>query len=1382
MMDKTQLVVIGNGMAGMRLVETLCRLAPARYAITVIGEEPRGNYNRILLSPVLAGEKAFSETLLHDLDWYHRHGVRLLAGEPALAVDRQQKRVMTARHEVPYDLLVFATGSRPLMPQLPGVTLNGIYGFRTLDDVEAMLGRCRPGLHALVVGGGVLGIEAAAALTQRGMIATVVHRGTHLMERQLDDRAGRMLQHNLLQRGIECRLSCEVSRFHGTEQVHAATLSDGEQRDCDLVVIAAGVRPEISLAQAAGLGCERGILIDDRMQTEDPAIFAIGECAQLGDTTFGLVAPCWQQAGLLAQRLSGEPVPGYLPAPLHTRLKVSGIDMFSAGETIADAQTELHHAEDPQAQHYRRLLVRDGRLQGVLLYGDAQDSPFYLQQLGQPVNQPEALLFGSSEPEAPQASDERTSDMHKPVLLVAGHGMVGHHFLEQLVARELHQQYHIVVFGEEPVAAYDRVHLSEFFSGRSADSLSMVEAGFFERSGIELRLGQAICAIDRQRKCVIDAEGRETAYDHLVLATGSYPFVPPITGNDRPGCLVYRTLEDLAAIAECAANASVGVVVGGGLLGLEAANALQQLGLKTHVVEFAPRLMGVQLDDGGAAMLRKKIEALGVSVHTGKQTQAIVEGSLHRHSMNFADGETLEADLILFSAGIRPRDQLARAAELEVGPRGGIVIDSQCRTSDEAIYAIGECALWNGQIFGLVAPGYQMARTLADLLAGRENLFCGADMSTKLKLLGVEVASIGDAHGHTPGSQSYSWVDGPAQMYKKLVVDAGGKRLLGAVLVGDSSEYSTLQQMMLNDLPLPAEPESLILPARAGGAPKALGVSALPATAQICSCHNVSKGDISCAVDQGCGDLAAVKACTKAGTGCGGCAALVKQVMEHELQQRGVVVKKDVCEHFAYSRQELYHLVRVGNIRTFEDLLARHGHGRGCEVCKPLAGSILASCWNEYLLKPQHLPLQDTNDRFFANIQKDGTYSVVPRVPAGEITPAGLIAIGQIAQRYQLYTKITGGQRVDLFGARLEQLPEIWQQLVDAGFETGHAYGKSLRTVKSCVGSSWCRYGVQDSTALAIELEHRYKGLRSPHKIKMAVSGCTRECAEAQSKDVGVIATDKGWNLYLCGNGGMKPRHADLFASDLDTATLIRMVDRFLMFYVRTADRLQRTSTWMDNLEGGLDYLREVVLEDSLGIAADLENEMQAVVGSYQCEWQTTLANPDRLKLFRAFVNSDRPDEAIVWQPERGQRRPASGGERGQVIEVQPAPAAGEQWLDVCALADIPANAGIAARLGQRQIALFHLPDSGVYALANQEPDSDANVLARGLLGDVAGVPVVISPLYKQRFRLSDGSCVDNAQSGVTAWPVRVTAGRVWVYSQPLAVQAAMPETTDAVS
>ena len=491
----------------------------------------------------------------------------------------------------------------------------------------------------------------------------------------------------------------------------------------------------------------------------------------------------------------------------------------------------------------------------------------------------------------------------------------------------------------------------------------------------------------------------------------------------------------------------------------------------------------------------------------------------------------------------------------------------------------------------------------------------------------------------------------------------------------------------------------------------------------------------------------------------------MKQVLDHQLEQQGVEVKKDICEHFAYSRQEIYHLVRVNHIRSFNQLISRYGRGHGCEICKPLVGSVLASCWNDYLLKPAHLPLQDTNDRYFANIQKDGTYSIVPRMPAGEVTPDGLIAIGHIAKRYQLYSKVTGGQRIDLFGARLEQLPLIWRELVDAGFETGHAYGKSLRTVKSCVGSTWCRYGVQDSTGLAVELEHRYKGLRAPHKIKMAVSGCTRECAEAQGKDVGVIATEKGWNLYVCGNGGMKPRHADLFASDLDTATLLRTVDRFLMFYIRTADRLQRTSTWMDNLEGGLSYLQDVILHDSLGIAGELEREMAQVIDSYQCEWQTTLNTPDRLALFKSFVNSDAPDEAVQRQILRDQP---------QCVGVPPAPPAmppSRLWQEVCRLDDIPADAGIGARLGDLQIALFRFNDA-VYALDNREPDSDANVLSRGLLGDVAGEPVVISPLYKQKIRLRDGCFQGSSQPAVRAWPVKVEAETVWVSSQALILRA----------
>lgn len=827
-------------------------------------------------------------------------------------------------------------------------------------------------------------------------------------------------------------------------------------------------------------------------------------------------------------------------------------------------------------------------------------------------------------------------------IVIVGNGMVGHVLIEELVKKNAGQ---ITVIGDEPRPAYDRVHLSEYFAGKTAEDLAMGTRELYAEWGVTLHTGTRVTAINRAAKTVSCSDGREFSYDQLVLATGSYPFVPPISGNDREGCLVYRTIEDLEAITAQAAKSKIGVVVGGGLLGLEAANALAQLGLETHVVEFAPSLMAVQLDGEGGAMLRRKIEALGIRVHTSKATQSIEAGDSCRMKMCFAGGEALETDLILFSAGIRPHDSLARSSELAVGERGGIVIDSQCRTSDPDIFAVGECALYEGRIYGLVAPGYTMARTAAAVIGGGDGAFVGADMSTKLKLLGVDVGSIGDAYGRTPGAVSYRYQNDKTGVYKKLVVSGNGKTILGAVLVGDCSDYDTLLQYHLNAIDAPAEPEALILPAAAGGKP-ALGAAALPLTATICSCHNVTKGDIVAAVDNGCTTIGELKGCTKAGTGCGGCSALLKSVFDCELEARGVEVKKDICEHFAYSRQELFHLVKVGQIRTFDALLHKHGKGLGCDICKPAAASILASLWNDHVLDKAHVPLQDTNDTFMANMQKDGTYSVVPRIAGGEITPDKLVVLGQVAQKYRLYTKITGGQRIDLFGAKLHELPLIWRELVDAGFETGHAYGKSLRTVKSCVGSTWCRYGVQDSVGMAIALENRYKGLRSPHKIKFAVSGCTRECAEAQSKDVGVIATDKGWNLYLCGNGGMKPRHADLFATDLDDDTLVKYIDRFLMFYVRTADRLQRTSVWMENLEGGLDYLKQVIIDDSLGLAAELESQMAHVVGTYQCEWKTTIDDPEKLKRFRTFVNSSEEDNFQLFVEERGQWRPANAAEK----------------------------------------------------------------------------------------------------------------------------------------
>lgn len=848
------------------------------------------------------------------------------------------------------------------------------------------------------------------------------------------------------------------------------------------------------------------------------------------------------------------------------------------------------------------------------------------------------------EPNAPMA---RSSE--KQTVVVIGNGMVGHKFIEQLQSAKAAGlgDYEIITFCEEPLLAYDRVHLSEYFGGKSADDLSLVTPGFYDDNGIKVLLNEKATNIDRESKTVTGSQGTVVSYDKLVLATGSYPFVPPVSGNDRDDVFVYRTIDDLDKMMECSKRGKKGVVVGGGLLGLEAANALQNLGLEAHVVEFAPGLMGVQLDQGGSDMLRRKIEELGVQVHTGKNTQQIVDGDEHTHRMEFADGSSLETDMIVFSAGIRPQDALAREFDLELGERGGIVVNDNCLTSDPNVYAIGECALHSGMIYGLVAPGYAMAQAAVDHITGSlKTSFAGADMSTKLKLLGVDVCSIGDAHCRTEGAQAYTFVDETAQTYKKLVVDADKKRVLGAVLVGDGDAYGNLLQLKLNDMALPESPEALILPSVDGAAAAGMGVDALPDTAQICSCNNVSKADLCSAIAGGCTDLGQLKDCTKAATACGGCAALTKQVLDNELEKQGIAVDKSLCEHFAYTRQELEHLVRVGKVKTFTALIEQHGQGHGCDICKPTVSNILAATWNEYVLKPQHSVLQDTNDRALANMQKNGTYSVVPRIPGGEITPDKLIVLGEVAKKYNLYTKITGGQRIDLFGAQLHELPPIWEELIAAGFETGQAYGKSVRTVKSCVGSTWCRYGVKDSVAMAIFIEERYKGLRSPHKLKFAVSGCTRECAEAQSKDIGVIATEKGWNLYVSGNGGMKPRHADLLVSDLDDETLIKYIDRYLMFYIRTADRLQRTSVWLDNLEGGLEYAKQVVLEDSLGIADELEAQMALIVDTFQCEWKTTVEDPERRKHFTHFVNSDKTDSNIKWVDERGQIRPIQKHER----------------------------------------------------------------------------------------------------------------------------------------
>jgi nitrite reductase (NADH) large subunit len=825
-------------------------------------------------------------------------------------------------------------------------------------------------------------------------------------------------------------------------------------------------------------------------------------------------------------------------------------------------------------------------------------------------------------------------------LVVVGNGPVGQRLVEAMRERDTSGQWRITVLGEEARPAYDRVALTSYLTGTSAEELSLVPDDCYG-DGCVLHVGEAVVEIDRDARAVTTATGRVLGYDALVLATGSYPFVPPIPGADADGCFVYRTIDDLDAIRARATDVvggdhgtcpPAGAVIGGGLLGLEAANALRSLDVETHVIEFAPRLMPAQVDQGGGEMLRRAVEELGLSVYTGTATERIVasDGALRMH---FGDGGTLDVGMVVFSAGIRPRDELARSSGLAVGERGGVVVDATCRTSDPDIWAVGECALVDGRIYGLIAPGYAMAEVVADQLVGGAAVFAETDTSTKLKLLGVDVASFGDAHAAAADSLEVVYADPVAGTYKKLVVSDDASQLLGGVLVGDASAYAGLRTMV--GRPLTDTPEQLLL---AGPEP-----TSLDAASTVCTCQNVTAGAIRSAIDEhACTDVAGVKECTKAGTVCGSCVPLIKTL----LAQSGVEASTAMCEHFDLSRAELFDVTRVTGMRTFSEIIARYGRGRGCDICKPAVASILASLGNGHILEGEQASLQDTNDQFLANIQRNGSYSVVPRVPGGELTPEGLIAIGEVARDFDLYTKITGGQRIDLLGARVEQLPAIWRRLVDAGFESGHAYGKALRTVKSCVGSTWCRYGVQDSTSLAIMLELRYRGLRAPHKIKCGVSGCSRECAEARSKDVGVIATENGWNLYVGGNGGFRPRHAELFASDLSTEELVRMIDRFLMFYVRTADRLQRTAAWIEALGDehgdGLAYVQRVVVDDELGVCAELDAAMERHVGSYTDEWAAVLDDEEKLRRFASFVNApDTPDPSIEFVPERGQLRPA---------------------------------------------------------------------------------------------------------------------------------------------
>ncbi|KAK0617415.1 hypothetical protein B0T14DRAFT_498432 [Immersiella caudata] len=1005
-------------------------------------------------------------------------------------------------------------------------------------------------------------------------------------------------------------------------------------------------------------------------------------------------------------------------------------------------------------------------------------------------------------------------------VVVVGLGMVGISFIEKLLKLDARaREYDITVIGDEPHLAYNRVGLTSFFEHRKVENLYLNPREWYEGvadSALGYHLNTKVTDIHPAEKKVSCADGREVSYDILVLATGSDAVLPRHTpGHDANGVFVYRTVEDLINLIAFSAGQkdTIGAVVGGGLLGLEAAKAMMDLECfsKVAVIERNRWVLSRQLDADAGGMVVEQVRSLGVDVLLGKRVGKIdVTEENSVKGVHFEDGEYMPCSTVCFAIGVRPRDELARRAGVKCADRGGgIVVDDSLRTSEPDIYAIGECASWQGQTFGLIAPGVEMADVLTFNLTQaslhQPRLYKRPDLSTKLKLLGVEVASFGDFFADRDGPKylparakkmangsgkpsavkaltsglppapvkALTYKDPFTNVYKKYIFTMDGKYLLGGMMIGDTKDYVKLVPLVKNQKELDVPPSELILGAKKEGGDDG---DDLDDDTQICSCHNVTKKDVQTVVKDGtCKSLGEVKSCTKAGTGCGGCMPLVTSIFNKTMKDMGNEVKNNLCPHFQFSRADLYNIIMVKRLKTLPEVMKEAGvdpNSLGCEVCKPCLGSIFASLWNRHVMDRTTHGLQDTNDRFLGNIQRNGTYSVIPRVAAGEITPERLVVIGEVAKQYNLYTKITGGQRIDMFGAKKQDLLDIWKKLVDAGMESGHAYAKSLRTVKSCVGTTWCRYGIGDSVGMAVRLEERYKSIRAPHKIKGGVSGCVRECAEAQNKDFGLIASEKGFNIFVGGNGGAKPRHSELLAKDVAPTEVIPILDRYLMFYIRTADKLQRTARWVESLPGGVAYLRDVILNDKLGINASLEAQMQELVDSYFDEWAEAINTPSIAAKFRQFANTTDTLETMELEVDRGQTRP--------VMWTSSAPAddfkglrnrwSSTTWQPILEASyfsgadNLPNGISAPIKRGDTQLSVWRI--RGRYFATQQMcPHKRAFILSDGLVGEDPplscdsnpngrSTPWISCPNHKRNFDLSTGECKNDEAFSIATFEV----------------------------
>ena len=997
------------------------------------------------------------------------------------------------------------------------------------------------------------------------------------------------------------------------------------------------------------------------------------------------------------------------------------------------------------------------------------------------------------------------------------------------------REYDVIVIGEESHLAYNRVGLTSFFQHRKAENLYLNSQDWYSQlpeGSLNYHLNTTVTEIHPDNKVVSTSTGAIVPYDTLVLATGSDALLPRHTpGHDAKGVFVYRTIDDLEKLISFAetCKGSTGAVVGGGLLGLEAAKAMMDLETfgKVKLIERNRWVLSRQLDGDAGTMVVDLVTKLGLEVLLSKRVGRIeVDNDNAVKGVIFEDGERMDCKCLMFGIGIKARDELARKAGIKCADRGGgIVVDPSLKTSQDGIYAVGECASWESETFGLIAPGIEMAEVLAfnmtQAKAHAPRRFKRPDLSTKLKLLGVEVASFGDFFADRDGPKEMpgrrhaakkevqigaeekirNITDGPPPpavkalsyrdpfqaVYKKYIFSMDGKYLLGGMMIGDTKDYVKLVPMVKNQKALDVPPSQFILGAGKEGDDDG---SDLSIDTQICSCHNVTKGDVANKVRDGsCKSIGDVKSCTKAGTGCGGCMPLVQTIFNAEMKAQGSEVLNHLCSHFKHSRADLFHIVTVKKLNTFSEIMKECGTestSLGCEACKPAIGSILASLYNQHVMdKPLH-GLQDTNDRFLANIQRNGTFSVIPRVSGGEITPEKLIVIGTVAKKYNLYCKVTGGQRIDMFGAKKEDLIDIWTGLVEGGLESGHAYAKSLRTVKSCVGTTWCRFGIGDSVGMAIRLEERYKSIRSPHKMKGGVSGCVRECAEAQNKDFGLIATEKGFNLFVGGNGGANPRHSELLAKDVPPDDVVPIIDRYLMFYIRTADKLQRTARWIEQLPGGIGYLRKVILEDSLGICGSLEQQMNELVGTFFCEWTEAINDPVRRANFQQFANT--PDTLPTIEPitERGQIRPANWPKESVTEDFRNTQWSNLTWQPIIEAKHFATPAGQPegplgiskpAKRGDTQLAIFRLKGY-YYATQQMCPHKRTFALSEGLIGDSPNPEHtgksdeekqklwVSCPFHKRNFTLNGpeaGKCSNDETMSIATFQVEERDDG-WVY------------------